>query len=232
MAAAAPHSGDWLHTFPISACGLHLEDNAIRVAVGLRLGCAICETHACLCGATVDSLGQHALSCKKNAGRVQRHAWINHLIHRALIRAEIPSVREPSGLSRDDGKRPDGLTLVPWQSGRSATWDVTVVHTGCVNYVSQSAVQAGSAATAASVRKSAKYSSLSSSHVFCPVAVEMLGPLADDAQLFLTEIGRRATLRTADPRDGMFLYQRIYVAIQRFNAVCLTNSLTVSECPS
>jgi len=33
LAAAAPHSVDWLHTFPISACGLHLEDNAIRVAV-------------------------------------------------------------------------------------------------------------------------------------------------------------------------------------------------------
>ena len=33
LAAAAPHSGDWLHTLPISACGLHLEDNAIRVAV-------------------------------------------------------------------------------------------------------------------------------------------------------------------------------------------------------
>ena len=68
--------------------------------------------------------------------------------------------------------------------------------------------------------------------VFCPVAVETLGPLADDAQHFLTEIGRRATLRTADPREGMFLYQRISVAIQRFSAVCLTNSLTVSESPS
>jgi len=60
LAAAAPHSGDWLHALPISACGLHLEDNAIRVAVGLRLGSAICETHTCPCGATVDSLGQHA----------------------------------------------------------------------------------------------------------------------------------------------------------------------------
>jgi len=26
LAVAAPHSGDWLHTLPISACGLHLED--------------------------------------------------------------------------------------------------------------------------------------------------------------------------------------------------------------
>ena len=96
LAAAAPHSGDWLHTLPISACDLHLEDNAIRVAVSLRLGCAICETHACLCGATVDSLGQHVLSCKKNAGRV-RHAWLNELIHCALIKDKIPSVKEPSG---------------------------------------------------------------------------------------------------------------------------------------
>ena len=45
-------------------------------------------------------------------------------------------------------------------------------------------------------------------------------------------VGRRAMLRTADPREGMFLYQWISVAIQRFNAVCLTNSLTVSESPS
>jgi len=113
LAAPAPHSGDWLHTLPISACGLHLEDSAIRVAVGLRLGCAICEAHPCPCGTMVDPLGQHALACKKNAARVQRHAWLNDLIHRALIRADTPAVKEPQGLNRTDGKRPDGLTLVP-----------------------------------------------------------------------------------------------------------------------
>ena len=107
---------------------------------------------------------------------------------------------------------------------------MTVVHTLAASYVSQGAVQAGRAATAASERKSAKYSSLSSSHVFLfPVAVETLGHLADEAQLFMAEIDRRATLCTADPREATFLYQRISVAIQRFNAVCLANSLTVSE---
>ena len=55
-------------------------------------------------------------------------------------------------------------------------------------------------------RKTAKYSSLSSSRVFVPVAVETLGPLADEAQLFLAEIGRRASLCTADPREATFLY--------------------------
>lgn len=47
IAAAAAHSGDWLHALPIAACGLRLEDEAIRVAVGLRLGANICEAHNC-----------------------------------------------------------------------------------------------------------------------------------------------------------------------------------------
>ena len=124
------------------------------------------NNHCCCCGTAVDPLGQHALSCKKHPGRIQRHAWLNDLIHRALIRAEIPAVKEPQGLSRDDGKRPDGLTLVPWQSGRSAMWDVTVAHTLATSYVSQNALQAGSAAAAESVRKTTKYSTLSASHMF------------------------------------------------------------------
>ena len=46
-----------------------------------------------------------------------------------MKRADVPSTKEQAGLLRGDGKRPDGLTLVPWQSGRSLTWDVTVVDT-------------------------------------------------------------------------------------------------------
>ena len=171
----------------------------------------------------------NAYTCAdNNNNHHNNHAWLNDLIHRANIRAEVPAVKEP----QDDGKRPGGLTLVPWQSGPSATWDVTVVHTLAAFYVSQSAAQAASAATAASERKSAKYSSLLSSHIFCPVVIATLGPLADEAQHLLTEIGRRATRCTADPREAAFLYQRISVAIQRFNAVCLANSLTISESPS
>jgi hypothetical protein len=44
-----------------------------------------------------------------------------------MIRAGILVVKELQGIVLTNGKRPDGLTLVPWQSGRSATWDVTVV---------------------------------------------------------------------------------------------------------
>ena len=82
LAASSDHSGDWLHALPIAACGLHLDNEAIRVAVGLRLGCTLCESHACRCGATVDTLGTHAFSCKRSASRILRHNYINDVIWR------------------------------------------------------------------------------------------------------------------------------------------------------
>jgi len=38
LASVVPHSGDWLLALPIANCGLRLEDEAVRVAVGMRLG--------------------------------------------------------------------------------------------------------------------------------------------------------------------------------------------------
>ena len=46
--------------------------------------------------------------------------------------------------------------MVPWQSGKPLTWDVTVTHTLAASYTSYSAVN----------RKSAKYADLPQSHLF------------------------------------------------------------------
>jgi len=48
LAAASPHSGAWLHAPPITAVGLRLPDEAIRVAVAHRLGSKACEPHTCV----------------------------------------------------------------------------------------------------------------------------------------------------------------------------------------
>jgi len=40
-----------------------------------------------------------------------------------------PATNEPSGINRRDGKRPDGLTLIPWQGGKPLVWDVTFANT-------------------------------------------------------------------------------------------------------
>jgi len=124
----------------------------------------LCESHTCRSGATVDTLGTHDFSCKRSSSRILRHNYINDVIWRALTGAGVPSMKEPHGLVRDDGKRPDGLTLLPWNSGCSATWDVTVVDTLENVYLQQSAI--ASAAETAAIRKRNKYSLLSGTHDF------------------------------------------------------------------
>ena len=37
----------------------------------------------------------------------------NNLVARGFASAGIPVTKEPSGLFRSDGKRPDGLSLIP-----------------------------------------------------------------------------------------------------------------------
>jgi len=67
--------------------------------------------------------------------------------------SRISSIKEPQGLLRADGKRPDGLTLTTWKEGRCATWDVTVTDTVAASYLSATSACAGSAADAAAKRK-------------------------------------------------------------------------------
>src|SRR6218665_4040639 len=102
---SAPHAGDWLNALPITACGLRLDDEDIRIAVGLRLGAAMCEPHICSCGARIGATGSHGLSCSPGFDRIARHSTINDIIHRTLSKAGIPSIKEPPGLLRTDGRR-------------------------------------------------------------------------------------------------------------------------------
>ena len=40
---------------------------------------------------------------------------------------DLPSMLEPRGLYRTDGKLPDGVTMIPWEMGKQLVWDVTSV---------------------------------------------------------------------------------------------------------
>ena len=53
LAVTSSHSSDWLHAQPIASCGLRLENEDIRVDVGLCLNTALCQAHQCPCGALV-----------------------------------------------------------------------------------------------------------------------------------------------------------------------------------
>ena len=125
-AASAKETGAWLRALPISNLGLRMDDETVRIAAGLRLGTPLCRSHSCHhCGTEVDQFATHGLSCRYSKGRHARHAAINSIVHRSLTAAKIPSRLEPTGLSRTDGKRPDGVSLISWQSGKILVWDAT-----------------------------------------------------------------------------------------------------------
>ena len=88
-----PQCGDWLHTLPISAslC-LRLDDETIRVAVGLRNGISICIMHpsyVALWPAGFDNSGT-SLTLRQSSARQYN---LNEIIFRARVTANIPAIR-------------------------------------------------------------------------------------------------------------------------------------------
>jgi len=141
---------------------------------------------------------------------------LNDLVARAFAVAGVPVAKAPVGLVRRDGERPDGITLFPFEGGRSLTWDVTVVCTTADSYIDP-----GCVAEMAASRKEVKHATLRTHCDFQPIAVETLGPINESATCFLYDLGRRISLVSGEDRETQFWFQLISVAIQRFNAVLL-----------
>ena len=217
-AASSPHSGAWLHALPVSSLGNLLTPDELRIAVAHRIGAKIIERTPCKCGTQIDETALHPLSCRLQEGRFPRHGAINDIIRRALIKAGIPSVLEPTGLHRVDGRRPDGITLFPWKSGKCLVWDATVVDTFSASHVIASAVAPGSAAGLAESAKVKKYSNLIGNYVFQAVAIETGGSIGPSSLCFLTELGQRLRETTGDARETAWIFQRLSVAVCRGNA--------------
>ena len=135
LAATCKESGAWLQALPIPSIGLRMDNDTVRVAAALRLGSTICRPHACQhCGSEVDHFGVHGLSYRMCEGRHFRHSVLNNIIHCTLSSAQVPSQLEPSGIYRSEGKRPDGITMVPWERGKLMVWDVTCSDTFANSY--------------------------------------------------------------------------------------------------
>jgi hypothetical protein len=226
LAASQKESGAWLNALPCPSLGLALDDSSIRIAVGLRLGTTLCHPHNCVCGEAVDHLGTHGLSCVKKGGTFSRHSAINEIIKQACSKVNVPTLLEPPGLFRTDGKRADGLTLRPWSKGKCLVWDATCVDTLCKSYIPSTSRIAGAAAAKAEKKKKDLYSNLPNQYIFCPFAVETLGTFGDEALQLVSELGGRLRNTTGDAREKTWLIQRISVAIQRGNAASVLATIS------
>lgn len=82
--------------------------------------------------------------------RHPRPKTLNKITHRALT-------LKPIDLSRYDGKRPDGITLIPWSKGQRLVWDVTCVITMATSYLYKTINTSGTATENACKGKHRKY---------------------------------------------------------------------------
>ena len=96
-----------------------------------------------------------------------------------------------------------GATLVPWSCGRCLLWDATCPDTLAPSYIQRSAVEASSAAALAESKKLSKYATLSIAHEFVPVAIETLGSWGSLGLAFVSEVGRRISAVSGDPRSTL-----------------------------
>ena len=120
-----------------------------------------------------------------------------------------------------DGKKPDGLTLVPWQSGKALCWDVTVTCPLADSYITGAACEAGSAAQLATSHKEEKYAAIDGRYIFERIAIEPLGVFSMSAYQLLTDLSRSISQISGKVTESGYLLQRCSVLVQRFNAILL-----------
>ena len=165
-----------LSAAPVSVIGLRMDDESIRVATGLQRGSSLCVRHSCKNrGSPVDESGTHGLSYRKGQGCIPRHSGLNHLIQKALMSTQVPVTLEPCGLYRSDGRRPDGLSLIPWSHGRALVWDATCRDTYAPSYLQHSSTKAGAVVDEAAAQKCRLYAQLCTTHCFVPLLLKHQG---------------------------------------------------------
>ena len=100
---------------------------------------------------------------------------------------------------------------------------LTAVSTLADSYVDSAAREARAPAEQAAIRKISKYSVLSQSYLFQPIAVENTGVLNSSAADFLNALSPRISSSSGEDRASLFLFQRMSIPMQRFNAILLHN---------
>ncbi|ESO09620.1 hypothetical protein HELRODRAFT_184010 [Helobdella robusta] len=153
---------------------------------------------------------------------------LNDYICRLLSKASIPVLKEPSGISAHDGRRPDGCPLIPWRAGRCLAWDVTVPGTLAERYENLTSKKCGLATARAADEKMKKYWNALPSMEFLLICIEVLGPMDPNTLKFLKAICKMISVRSGDSRELFFATNHISCLLQRFLRVCVLENIQLN----
>jgi len=185
-------------------------------------------SHKCHCGSPVDARGLHSFVCYKAPGRSARHHALNDLVARSFSSAGVSMTKRASRIIPVERK------MTRWHlTGALAERQVVVLgHHGHLltgRVTRRQSISPGSAAELAATRKEDKYVDLGARYIFEPIFIETLGVFNASARQLVADLGRRISINTGEAREASYLFQRIFVLVQRFNAVLLHDSLLAAD---
>ena len=123
---------------------------------------------------------------------------------------------------------PGRSDTVPYTREIPLAWDVTVPDTYAASHIPSTSVLACAAAEKSAANKTTKYATITSTHLFIPIAVETSGAWCSESAEFIEVLGRRITLITGEPLETTHLFQTISMTSQRGNAVTFRNTFPES----
>jgi hypothetical protein len=168
LACTMPHASDWLLAPPIPGLGLSIPNDGFRCALKFRLAlplfdsgltCPASSKGGVICGAQLDTFGDHAVCCKHGTSWLFRHNAVRDILGHAAKAAGLTAVViEKKHQITGSLKKPGDITVAQYHRGfASSAFDVTVTHPLQKSYVNVAAVEAGVAAHAAHDRKLQKH---------------------------------------------------------------------------
>lgn len=215
VSASSDSAGDWLQCIPSANLGLRLSTQQFHVACSLRLGCSITQEHQCRnCSAPVDRQAMHIMNCKRGTSKKIRHDAINKVISTSMTKNAIPNVTEPRNLMPDSYKLPDGVTLIPFSSGKCLAWDVSVINPT----TSQYAAATSSPTTIAEGRKNQKYVALTAEYNFSAFILDIFGAVGPELKKTIKQLKRHSSQASSSQ-----ITQNIALCLQRENANIFIN---------
>lgn len=216
------------HSPTKSSVGLRMDSESIKAAVGLRLG-----ARSSVYWTPLSALWQPRWSIWYSWPQLPSEPGSHSLSHWAECDHPESSFIHPfsfylgaQGLFRTDGRRPDGLSLIPWSRGHALVWDATCRDTFAPSYLHLSSAKTGAVAEEAAVAKCHQNREICATHCFIPLAFESTGVFSQVTLDFIKDQAYRTRVQSHDPLSYLKLCQRIMisVSIQRYTCVSVLRS--------
>ena len=217
LSSAKDESQAWIHGLLSSSLVQKMDNEVVRIAIGLRLGVPLCPPHRCSqCGAQVDEFGRHGLSCHK---KKEEYTEIGNIVRNCLNGLRIDHYELAESSSKTDSSKDTALN--PWRCGQPLVWDITVADTFAPSHSSLIKDGPGALACRIEILKTAEKLGLLSTHCYVPLVVETTGVCGTETAKFFKDLAHRMSMISGDSKEHSILLRRISITVQCNNAASI-----------